>query len=159
MKEAKPVARTSEIVILEVENETLVYDLRVKEAHCLNETAAFVWKNCDGRNSVTDISQLMEKEFKSTITGDFVWLALDQLQERGLIADGHVARGPVTSRREMIKRVGMASVIAAPIIASVVAPSSAYASVSCACVNPGACLTQTTCPSTVNCNGGGLCAP
>jgi hypothetical protein len=160
MKDAKPIARTSEIVILEVENgETLVYDLRLNEAHCLNETAAFVWKKCDGENTVKDISHLLETQFKSPVTGDFVWLAVDQLQERGLLADGAPARGTGVSRREMIRRVGMASVIAAPIIASVIAPASAYASASCACVNPGACLTQTTCPSQVNCNASGVCAP
>jgi hypothetical protein len=157
--ESKPIARTNEIVVLEVENETLVYDLRVSEAHCLNETAAFVWKNCDGSNTVTEIAGLIESRYKMPVDGDFVWLALDQLQERKLLADGFVDRSRLTSRREMIKRVGMASVIAAPIIASVVAPNAAYAAVSCACVNPGACLTQTTCPSTVNCNGSGLCAP
>ena len=157
--EAKPTARTSEIVVLEVENETLVYDLRVSEAHCLNETAAFVWKNCDGSNTVSEIADLIRSRYKMPVDGDFVWLALDQLQERKLLADGFVDRSRLTSRREMIKRVGMASVIAAPIIASVVAPNAAYGAVSCACVNPGACLTQTTCPSTVNCNGAGLCAP
>lgn len=159
MKETKPVARTSEIVVLDVENETLVYDLRVSEAHCLNETAAFVWKNCDGRNTVEDISRLIHDQFNVTADGDFVWLALDQLQERDLLAGDYVERKNVTSRREMLKKVGMAGIIAAPIIASVVAPSSAYGSVSCACVNPGACLTQTNCPSTVNCNGAGICAP
>jgi len=159
MKEPKPIARTSEIVVLEVENETLVYDLRAGEAHCLNETAAFVWNSCDGSNSITDIAKLIENQYKISVDGDFVWLALDQLQERSLIADGYADRTRLTSRREMIKRVGMASVIAAPIIASVVAPNAAYAALSCVCVNPGACLTQTTCPSQVNCNGSGLCAP
>lgn len=157
--EAKPVARTSEIVVLEVENETLVYDLRANEAHCLNETAAFVWKSCDGRNSVTDISRLMEQQYRDSVSGDHVWLALDQLAERDLLADGFPDRSPVTSRREMIKRVGLASVVAAPIIASVVAPRSALAAASCVCVNPGECATEPSCPSQVNCNGAGLCAP
>lgn len=159
MYEAKPIARTSEIVVLDVDNETLVYDLRQNEAHCLNRSAAFIWKSCDGRNTVADISQLVQTEFRENVNSDFVWLALDQLQERGLLAEGFVRRGPVTSRREMIKRVGMATVIAAPLIASVVAPKSAYASVSCACVNPGSCITQTTCPSQSNCNASGICAP
>lgn len=159
MKEAKPVARTSEIVILENEDETLVYDLRISEAHCLNKTAAFVWKNCDGKNTVADISTLLTEHYNDSVNGDFVWLALDQLQERGLLSEPLVDRSKLPSRREMIKRVGMATVIAAPIIASVVAPNAAYAALSCACVNPGACLTQTTCPSQVNCNGSGLCAP
>ena len=159
MVEANPIARTSEIVVLEVENETLVYDLRISEAHCLNETAAFVWKNCDGTKSVADLQKLITEQYNVKASGDFLWLALDQLQERGLLASGGIDRSPVTTRREMIKKVGLATVVAAPIIASVVAPQSAFAALSCVCVNPGACLTQTTCPSTVNCNGNGLCAP
>lgn len=159
MHEAKPVARTGEIVTLDVDNETLVYDLRQNQAHCLNETAAFVWKSCDGRNTVADISHLLQTKFNDTVTNDFVWLALDQLQERGLLADGFAVQKQGTSRREMLKRVGMATVVAAPIIASVVAPDAAYANVSCACINPAACVPQTTCPSQSNCNVMGLCAP
>ena len=159
MKEAMPLARTSEIVVLEVEKETLVYDLRVNEAHCLNETAAFVWKYCDGRNTVSDLSDLVGKHYKIPAGGDYVMLALDQLGERGLLAERVIDPTRLTNRREMIKRVAMASAVAVPIIASVVAPNSAYAAASCACVNPGACLTQTNCPSQVNCNGAGICAP
>ncbi len=159
MKDAMPLARTSEIVVLEVENETLVYDLRVNEAHCLNETAAFVWKYCDGHKTVSDLSDLVGEHYKISAGGDYVMLALDQLEERGLLTEHIIDRTRLTNRRDMIKRVGMASVVAVPIIASIVAPSSAFAAASCSCVNPGECLSQTGCPSQVNCNGAGLCAP
>lgn len=154
-----PLARTSEIVVLELPDETLVYDTRVTQAHCLNETAAFVWRHCDGRNTATDISRLVSDHFKTSVDADFVWLALDQLQERGLLADRIPDRKHLSSRRELIRKVGIASIIAVPIIASLVAPPSAFAAASCACVNPGACLTQTSCPNTNNCNGSGICAP
>jgi hypothetical protein len=159
MNEPTPLARTSDIVVLEIKDETLVYDLRVSEAHCLNETAASVWKYCDGNNTAADISKLVGIQHETPVSRDFVQLAIDQLQERGLLANRVAKAPPSPSRREMIKRVGMASVIAAPIIASLLVPSSVHAAGSCACVNPGACLTQTMCPSTSNCNGGGICAP
>jgi hypothetical protein len=159
MNEPMPLARTSDIVVLEIKDETLVYDLRVSKAHCLNETAASVWKLCDGERTITDISALMEDQHNTSVGRDFVQLALDQLEERNLLANSGVNHGRLTNRRQMIKQVGIAGVIAAPIIASLVVPNSVYASVSCACVNPGACLTQTACPNTTNCNSSGICAP
>ena len=159
MQNVKPVARTNEIVVLEADDETLVYDLRKSEAHCLNETAAFVWKNCDGGKTVSDISTLVEKQFGAAVDNDFVWLALEQLKERDLLTEASILREPVSSRREMIKRVGLASIVAAPIIASLVAPRSAYAVASCSCSAPANCAAQLGCPSTTNCNGAGLCAP
>ena len=44
-----PVARTESLIVKEVDGETLVYDLTTDKAHCLNDTATRVWKNCDGR--------------------------------------------------------------------------------------------------------------
>ena len=159
MKGLRPTARMEEIVVLDANDETLVYDLRLNKAHCLNHTAALVWKSCDGSNTVVDICELLEKKYNARVTDDFVWLALDQLEDVGLLTNEFTGRNRVGSRREMLKRIGLASMVAVPIIASVVAPRSAYASASCACVNPGACLTQTSCPSQVNCNGAGICAP
>src|SRR5687767_6741077 len=156
-----PVSRVAEIVVMDVKEETLVYDLRVSKAHCLNHTAAFVWKSCDGRNTVPDICRLLEREYKVPVSEDFVWLALDQLRDSALLTDNFPSRANSTSasRREMLKRVGIVSMIAAPIVASIVAPVSTFAGGSCICMNPGNCLVQTTCPSTSNCNSLGICAP
>ena len=42
----------------EMPDEVLVFDLETNKAHCLNQTAAFVWKACDGVNSVAEIAKL-----------------------------------------------------------------------------------------------------
>ena len=39
-----PVARKSGLVVQEMPDEVLVYDLNSNKAHCLNQTAASVWK-------------------------------------------------------------------------------------------------------------------
>ena len=154
-----PVARKEGLVIQETTEEVLVYDLTSNKAHCLNQTAAFVWKSCNGNNSIPEITRLFEKEVGSVVHEDLIWLAIDQLNEKNLLEAELATNFAGRSRREVIKKIGLATVVALPIVASLTAPTSALASTSCACVNPGACLTQTTCPSTTNCNGSGICAP
>ena len=154
-----PVARKEGLVIQETTEEVLVYDLSTNKAHCLNQTAAFVWKSCDGNNSISEITNLFEKEMGAVVHEDLIWLAIDQLQEKNLLESEPSPKFTGSSRREVIKKIGLATVVALPIVASLTAPTSALASTSCACSNPGACITQTTCPSTVNCNGAGICAP
>ena len=55
MKEL-PRARQASLIIKEVDDETLIYDLETDKAHCLNSTASRVWKSCDGRTSVAEIA-------------------------------------------------------------------------------------------------------
>lgn len=151
-----PVARRESLVVQEVADEILIYDLSSNKAHCLNRTAAIVWRSCDGTNSVLDIAGLLGN---AEANEDFVWLALEQLGENKLLDGQLPTKFTGLTRREAVRRLGLAAAVALPVVASLVAPPNALAVGSCSCVNPGACLTQTTCPSTVNCNGSGFCAP
>jgi hypothetical protein len=153
-----PTARKNGLVVQEMPDELLVYDTEKNKAHCLNQTAAFVWKSCDGQRSVADISSLYNAESGNKMSEDLVWLAIDQLSENDLLEKEIKSAFAGQSRREVIKKIGFASVVALPVIASLVAPRNAMAASSCACVSPGDCLTQPTCPSTTNCNAG-LCQP
>jgi hypothetical protein len=153
-----PKARVEELVVQELPDEILVYDLKTNEAHCLNKTAAMVWKNCDGKTSITDIAKVLEGSFGNAVEDDFVWLAIDQLDQKGLLNEQR--RFDLPNRRAALKKIGLASMIALPIVASLKAPTSAFAATAnCACVNPGDCFTQTGCPNLNNCNGSGICAP
>ena len=154
-----PIARSNGLVVQEMPDEVLVYDMDSNKAHCLNETAAFVWKSCDGTKTVTDIVREFETNAGGRVNEDLVWLAIDQLHENGLMAAGTESRFAGQSRREVLKKIGLASMVALPVIASLVTPQSALASGSCGCINDGACAPQTGCPSLVNCNPSGICAP
>ncbi|MDQ2746969.1 MAG: PqqD family protein [Acidobacteriota bacterium] len=66
----KPVARREGLVIQEMPEEVLVYDLATDKAHCLNQTAAFVWKSCDGAHTVQDIARLFGDEAGKTVHED-----------------------------------------------------------------------------------------
>jgi hypothetical protein len=156
-----PVARKSGLVVQEMPDEVLVYDLNSNKAHCLNQTAAKVWKACDGNKTVSDIAAGFGKGNE-----DLVWLAIDQLSENELLEAGVVSKFKGQSRRDVIKKIGLASIIAVPMVASLVAPQNALAAQSCNCVNPTQCTTGpngngrggTVCPA-ATCNGSGHCAP
>ncbi len=154
-----PVARKNDLVVQEVTDEVLVYDLSSNKAHCLNETSAIVWKSCDGTNSVSDIAKLVASNTGANVSEDLIWLAIDQLNESDLLEQEIKSSFAGHSRRDVIKKIGLGSMIALPVIASLVAPSNAFGAVSCACTVPGNCSTQPGCPSTVNCNPAGVCAP
>jgi hypothetical protein len=154
-----PVARQNGLVVQEMPDEVLVYDLDTNKAHCLNNSAALVWKSCDGNNSVMDIVRQFESNGAGKVTEDFVWLAIDQLNENGLLENEVAPRFHGQSRRQVLKTIGLASMVAVPIIASLVAPQNALGAISCACTSQGQCATLTNCPSTLICNQSGVCAP
>ena len=51
---AMPKAKTERLIVTKIEDETLVYDHG--RASCLNEFAARVWRECDGKTSVAEIA-------------------------------------------------------------------------------------------------------
>jgi hypothetical protein len=154
----KPLARTEGLVIQEVVGETLIYDLTSNKACCLNPSASTVWRYCDGTSSISDIVSKFANDGHGRITEDFVWLAVDQLNTHRLVHDVEMSV-PIPSRRLLLKKVGLATVVALPIIATLTAPQSALGHVSCICTSPASCAGMTFCPSTTNCSGTGLCEP
>ncbi len=128
-----PLARAKDLVVQKSDNELLIYDLRRNKAIHLNETSAVVWELCDGKRSVSQISDEMSKRLRTLVSEELVWLAVlqfekDRLLENAEIIDGNTDR---LSRRELIRKVGFSSVIALPLISSIVAPSAAMAQSAC----------------------------
>lgn len=151
----KPEARQDGLVIQDMPEEILVYDLGTNKAHCLNQTAAFVWKACDGKNTVTDIASLFSNKTDGIINEDLVWLAIDQLNEKNLLKTEMVSKFQGETRRSVIKKIGLAAVIALPVVASLAAPTSVLAVVSCACASNANCgVAQPGCPATCNVGAG-----
>lgn len=150
-----PLARSRNIVVQLLDSEILIYDLKTAKAFNLNETSSFVYQACDGKTSVAKLQQ------KHNLTADVIFLALDELKKQNLLEENQRYDSPFSgmSRREAIRKIGLASSVALPVITFLIAPPAAAAVSACVCANPGNCLTQTSCPSTTNCNGSGRCAP
>lgn len=141
-----------------LENEVLIYDLETHRAYCLNETSSIVYRACNG---ITTFDQLKDK---ANLTDEVILLALDQLKEGSLLAEGDKLEIKFNglSRREAIKKAALASAVALPIVASLVAPTPAMAA-SCTATGCGCTLTQAEydsgardCPS-ATCLGGCIC--
>jgi hypothetical protein len=144
---AKPVARKQGLVIQELPDELLVYDLDRDRAHCLNTTAAFVWQRCDGRNTTAQIARTLGRQFDCAVDEKIVWLALDQLGKNHLL-DRQAVPPPALmgmNRRAMVRALGVAAIVAVPVITSIVAPTPTQAST---CIASGqSCSTPSQCCS------------
>jgi hypothetical protein len=64
-----PEARTNNLVVQDLGNEILIYDLIANKACCLNETSAIVWQACHQKESFHQL----KKEHK--FTDDLIYLA------------------------------------------------------------------------------------
>jgi hypothetical protein len=136
-------ARNKNIVVQNLEGEVLIYDLITNKAYCLNETSSMIWGMCDGKTSVTEMSRKLSLKLKQTVGEDLVWLAIDQLKKQDLLENSREIHTKLDglSRREIIRRVGLASAVALPAISSLVAPTAAMAQSTCS--NPGGSATGT----------------
>ena len=142
MKQSIPLARKESLIVKELDGETLIYDMERDKAHCLNSTAALVWKNCDGQRTVSQLHELIEKDAGSPVPEEIVWLALDQLENFKLLAETPAKPFQLTgmSRRSLVKRIGFAA-LALPVIISISAPpAQAQASL----LGPGSCCNNPT---------------
>jgi hypothetical protein len=151
-----PRARTEGLVISELDDETLVYDLERHEAHCLNQTAALVWRRCDGKTTVAKMTDVIQEQLDTSIDVDIVWLAIKQLQRFHLIANGDelLVATPSVSRRKLLLKYAPAA-LALPVIMSIHAPTAAQTG---SCQNENSpCSVDSDCCS-FNCNGG-TCGP
>lgn len=122
-----PIARKDGLVIQEMPDEVLIYDLDENKAFSLNPTAAEIWRSCDGNKTVAEIAAGLGGSRDSEEKEKVVWLALDQLKEKNLIANELSSRFAGMSRREVIRKVGLATAIALPVIAMLSFPATTLA--------------------------------
>jgi hypothetical protein len=136
----RPLARHEGLVVKEVSGELLVYDLDRDRAHCLNETAALVWKYCDGRRDAKTIASLLAADLDAPVDEKIVWYALSQLGKDNLLEQKTTppAHFGGMNRRDMMRALGIAAVVAVPVVTSIVAPTPAQAAT---CFQSGASCT------------------
>jgi hypothetical protein len=134
-----PKAKTERLIVNVIDDETLVYDVPRHAATCLNEFAAKVWRECDGKTSVADIADALGEDERA------VWLTLHRLNKSKLLVE-EIALPPDMrtgkTRREIAGKLGLGAAVAA--VSSIVMTTAAHASCfpsgsPCDLANPGAC--------------------
>jgi hypothetical protein len=153
-----PIARKRGLLVRELNDEVLVYDLNRDKAHCLNASAALVWRQCDGRTQISEITQAIQTTSGAALDIDTVRLAIEQLKRAHLIEGASVGDASTSrlSRRDLIKRVGIAAAVALPLVTTIVAPS-AFGAASClatgaTCTSNSQCCNGTCTPVLNTCN-------
>ncbi len=150
MLKNNPKSRQENLVVQELNNEVLIYDLNLNKAFCLNKTSSFVWQLCDGNNSVSDISENLCERLKMIVSEELVWLALEQFKRDDLLeksAAFEIEFAGLT-RRQVIKNIGFGSMVALPIVGSIVAPLAISAqSQACLATRTRGCVSPSQCCS------------
>jgi hypothetical protein len=147
----RPKARSEGLVVRELDDELLIYDLERHRAHCLNEASALIWRLCDGGRTVLELAGLL-KESSPGCDEHTVEYAIAQLAERHLLTSTGRSSSdvPTHTRREVLRKAaigGLAIGLGLPMVKSIVAPTPAHAA---SCVpTGGACTSSAQCCSGV----------
>jgi hypothetical protein len=141
-----PHAREGGMVVKDLPDEVLVYDVDRHRAHCLSQTASLVWKNCNGSRTVGEIAQLLRTETGGPVDEEVVWYALDELGKANLLKERvkRPTNAPVLSRRQILGRFGAAALLSVPLIMSIPVPTAA-ATATQPCIPEEQCSTATIC--------------
>ena len=131
-----PRLRADGLVIHELADEILVYDKVRDRAHCLNQTAALVWRAYDGQLTIEEIARKLTKQLGVAVPKDVVLLALSQLEEIHLLEQRETVPTSFAgiSRRQMARSLALTATVALPVITSILVPRPAQAAT---CIAPG----------------------
>ena len=142
-----PEARRERLLVREVEDELVVYDLERHRAHSLNRVAALIWRHCDGRTTVTELATLLHRELDAAHDETLVWMALRRLGKAHLLRDQVTvpAQAVSCSRRELMRRMAVAGGLA--LVSTILVPTPVQTQSAC---RPDG----TTCTSSAQCCSG-----
>jgi hypothetical protein len=124
-------ARRDGLLIENLGDEVVVYDLKRDRAHRLNRTTALVWSYCDGQRTVPQMAAELQRELDPAVSEDLVWLTLDRLESCCLL-EGFQLRSPEQtrmSRRRVVRNVGLVGALSLllPTVTTLVVPTPAQA--------------------------------
>jgi hypothetical protein len=123
--------KRDQLVVEELGTELMIYDQKRNQAFCLNQKAAFVWQQCDGKTTVAEIAARLASALDEPADEKVVQFALQSLSQDGLLEPSSllpfVAAG--MTRREMMRKIGVRAAISLPLVtALLVAAPKAHAS-------------------------------
>ena len=127
----KPHAREDNLIIQDMRDELLVYDVERDHAHSLNRVTALVWRSSNGENTVAEIASLLRDQLDEETDEALVWTALSCLQEAHLLRETITPSAEVRqlSRRELMRKVAVKGGLTAAAfgVVSMAAPTPAEA--------------------------------
>jgi hypothetical protein len=150
-----PASRADGLLVERVGNETVVYDVEAKEAHCLKGLASVVFAEANGKTSAEDLAILAEKSLGEPVGFAQVQEAIDQLEACALLDTPLMIRDGL-SRRDLVRKAGYAgaaATVASPLITSILTPATALAADSSIPSGCSGCGKNSDCVSNHCCQG------
>lgn len=134
------------LLVDELPDETLVYDLDRHRAHCLNATAGFLLRAADGTRSRSELETMAEAEFGPVGSHEVVGVGLERLHKAGLIEWEAPPGDARMTRRETLKKIAAVGILL-PTVMTLVSPHPAQAATglptsSCNLQNVGICCSN-----------------
>ena len=117
------------LLVQDLADEILIYDLSADKMFCLNSTARTVFNACDGNIEFAAL------KIASNLTDEIIHLSLDELKKQNLLADDYASPFIGLNRREVIKKVGLSTMFALPVITARAAPTAAQTASNCVALN------------------------
>jgi peptide-methionine (S)-S-oxide reductase len=143
-----PKARRDRLFVQDVGNEIVIYDQETRKAHRLNQTAALVWRACDGQKHVADITSAVRSELGAAADENLVRIALGRLDAVRLLETGiGVSSDEVAAGRRAFLQKGAAAgavSLLLPVVATLPRPSLAAALSPVGLQIPAAVITANT---------------
>jgi hypothetical protein len=135
-----PFLRTENLVVKELPDELLIYDLEKNKAFCFNETARLIMEECDGTKTIDEAIESLNRKLKSNLSEEIVWMTIEQLKKADFIEKDYQIPIQTTkvTRRKILQTAATLG-IALPIVTSLVAPTAANAQSGCVGTN-GSCI-------------------
>lgn len=129
MSVERPRARKQGLIVRGLGDEVVVYELESHRGHCLNRTAALVWRACDGRRTVAAVAAQLGRELGVPADEHLVRYTLRRLGEARLLDPG-IPEAATLTRRQLVRRIGQAALL--PVVVSLLAPKPSEAA-TCPC--------------------------
>ncbi len=151
-----PRVRTEGLLVQDVLDEIVVYDLDREKAHSLNPTAASVWTQCVRQTPRAEAVELLSQKLGSGKGETALDFALAQFHRAKLLQEP-IPRVEDMSRRAVMQRIGLAVAAGLPIVTSLMAPPAAHAQ---SCIADGQpCVADAECCSGICLGGILICRP
>ena len=82
-----PPMRRADVTVHELDGEALIFHAGTGDTHWLNETALFIWRQCQGQQDVRQMAELLSKTYDISAESALAHVerVLRELQERQLI--------------------------------------------------------------------------
>lgn len=142
-KTTLPDLRTRNIVVKELPDELLIYDLDKNKAFCLNKTARLIMDECDGVSTIEEAVKSLNRKLKTNISEEMIWMVIEQLKKADFIEqDYQVPIETTRVTRRKILQSAAALGIALPMITTLVAPMAVNAQSGCIPIEGGRCNLQ-----------------